>query len=362
MATELQKKFNDYRSAIEGQKSAIQAALPKMIDPGRFVRTAITALQRQPDLLKCSQGSIIQALLTSAHLGLEPDGIHAALIPYKGQAQFQTMFRGLQELAWRSGKVGNIYSYIVYQDDEFSVTQGLHPDITHKPQWKSCDDDDVIGAYAVAKILDGDPQFIFMPRKKIDEIKSRSPAARSGFSPWTTDYQAMCRKTVIKQLCKYIPCSTELDTAVVLDNMADMGEKQPAFDGTAIDVTFEEAEPEPTDPLAGVKEEKRKRGRPRKEKPESTPEPQQDLPADDPEPDIMSESRIVSLVEAIMNDVNPMGGKKVTADKWDEFVHEAQVKFGETDAVHWMEYKRPALVYILTCVEMLTGRPPSIRS
>jgi hypothetical protein len=61
-------------------------------------------------------------------------------------------------------------------------------------------------------------QFIVMTKTEVDGIRGRSKSGQRG--PWVTDYEEMGKKTVIRKLCKYLPLSIELDTAVELDNRA----------------------------------------------------------------------------------------------------------------------------------------------
>ncbi len=110
-------------AALEQMKPQLQAALPKHITPERLVRVALSAIQNTPKLLECDRNSLFRAVLTSAQLGLEPDGIlgQAYLIPFAGKVQFIPGYKGLIDLARRSGEVLNIIAKEVYKNDEFTV-------------------------------------------------------------------------------------------------------------------------------------------------------------------------------------------------------------------------------------------------
>ena len=63
-------------------KAAVQAALPRHLKVERFIRVALNATMRQPELLQCTQESFFRAMLDLSSYGLEPDGRRAHLIPY----------------------------------------------------------------------------------------------------------------------------------------------------------------------------------------------------------------------------------------------------------------------------------------
>ena len=81
-----------------------------------------------------------------------------------------------------------------------------------------------------------------MFKNDIEKIRKSSKSASSSYSPWTTHYEEMARKTVIRRLCKYLPSSPELNQAVILDEKADIGKQNLAEDFDIVDVEVEEVE------------------------------------------------------------------------------------------------------------------------
>jgi hypothetical protein len=81
--------------------------------------------------------------------------------------------------------------------------------------------DELVAAYAVARLKNAEPVFEVMHKDDIEKIRRRSKAADSG--PWVTDYDEMAKKTVLRRLCKYLPLSTELTAAVAKDEYAERG-------------------------------------------------------------------------------------------------------------------------------------------
>lgn len=195
----------------------IEAALPSMVSSERFQRVALTAFSANPALQKCDAKSFIAAMMQSAQLGLEPNTPlgQAYLIPYGQNVQFQVGYKGMLELAQRSGKIKTIYAREVYEHDAFDVEYGLHQDLKHKPLLVG-DKGQIIGYYAVYHTVDGGYNFVFMTKDEVLAFaQSKSKTFKNG--PWQTDFDAMAKKTVIKQLLKYAPISIELQQAIVAD-------------------------------------------------------------------------------------------------------------------------------------------------
>ena len=78
-------------------KNACKAALPKHMKVERFIRVALNATMRQPELLQCTQESFFRAMLDLSAYGLEADGRRAHLIPFWNRKAFQggTFMRGI---------------------------------------------------------------------------------------------------------------------------------------------------------------------------------------------------------------------------------------------------------------------------
>ena len=197
----------------------IQRALPKHMDADRIARIALTAVRTTPKLLECDQISFVAALMQSAQLGVEPNtGLgQAYLIPYGKQVQFQLGYKGLIDLAVRSGQYKAIYAHEVYEEDEFSFAYGLHKDLVHVPSPNP--DGEPIGYYAVYHLKNGGYDFVYWTRERIDKHAQKfSQAVQKGWtSPWKTNYDAMAKKTVLKEVMKYAPKSIELQKVVEAD-------------------------------------------------------------------------------------------------------------------------------------------------
>lgn len=220
---------------IKASEKQITKALPSAITPERFTRICMTAVTQNPDLGLCTPQSFAGAMLTAAQLGLEPNTPlgQAYLIPYNNgrtgtkECQFQIGYRGLIELAHRSGDLQSIEAHIVYENDEFEYELGLDPVLKHKPAMENRGN--IEWVYAVYKLKSGGFGFEVISVEDINKHRDKySQAARRGFSPWNDNWEEMAKKTVIKRVLKYAPMKSEFVTAMVQDgstlNFEDRGD------------------------------------------------------------------------------------------------------------------------------------------
>lgn len=211
---------------IEAMKGELARALPKHQTADRLVRIALTEIRRNPKLAQATEQSFGGALMTCAQLGLEP-GVtgEAYLVPYKSgylskrfgrdvyEVQLIIGYQGMAKLFWQSPLARSLDAQAVYANDEFDFAYGLEPRLYHKPALS--DRGDPIAYYAVATMSNGGSGFVVMSPEDIDWIRNRSKAKDDG--PWQTDYDAMAKKTCVRQLFKLIPRSPEIAQAMAQD-------------------------------------------------------------------------------------------------------------------------------------------------
>ena len=192
--------------------------LPKHMDMNRMSRIALTTIRTNPKLLECAVPSLMGAVMQAVQLGLEPGLLgHCYILPYKREATFVIGYKGMIDLARRSGHIQSIYAHAVHENDEFEYELGLHPKLEHKPSHG--ERGAFIGAYAVAHFKDGGYQMEFMPKSEIEKRRKRSAAANSSYSPWSSDYEEMAKKTVVRYMFKYLPISIEVQTQARQDEV-----------------------------------------------------------------------------------------------------------------------------------------------
>ena len=207
------------------ERAGPNLALPAHVGADAMTRAVVNSVIKTPKLLDCSIVSLHAAVSQAAELGLLPGDAAgmAYLIPFGKKVQFVAGYRGLLDLARRSGKVTAIYARVVHEADEFDYQYGLDERCTHKPS-DADDPGPLTHAYAVAVLTDGSAQFEVMTRKQIEDVQAKSRAGASG--PWKTDKAEMWKKSALRRLCKVLPMSPQLHTAVTLDEMAERGIEQ----------------------------------------------------------------------------------------------------------------------------------------
>lgn len=221
--------INSIRTLLERSKTQIAMALPKHLNADRIIRVAMTSIQRTPDLLKCDPISLVAAVIQSSQLGLEPDGIlgHAYLIPFnntkKGrmEVQFIPGYKGLIDLARRSGQVVSIGAHVVFENEPFKLIYGYDEKLDHEPLPPSKRGARRKGVYSGARLKDGSVHFEWLWAEEVEDIKSQSKARN--FGPWKTHEDEMWRKTAIRRLVKYLPLSVELAKAAAVEELVDAG-------------------------------------------------------------------------------------------------------------------------------------------
>lgn len=214
--TELQVRQQSVRDLIETAKPKFAAVIPKHIDVDRLVRVTIASINKTPALMNCTKESLLNSIMTAAQLGVEPTGVlgSAYLVPYGQECTLIVGYRGLIDLARRSGQIESIEAHVVHENDRFTLKYGLDPVLEHEPAWAG-DPGGVKAVYAIAKLKDGGKQIEVMTKNQVDAIRARSKAGKSG--PWVEHYEEMARKTVVRRIAKYLPLTPELADALSLD-------------------------------------------------------------------------------------------------------------------------------------------------
>lgn len=213
-------------------KEQVALALPAHCTADRFARIALTALNRTPKLAECTQQSLLQCLMDLSALGLEPDGRRAHLIPYGDKATLVIDYKGLVELAIRSGEISTIHADVVCEGDAFVYNMGKIE--KHEVDFKK-GRGAMYAAYAHVVMKDGSVKDEVMSKEEVDGIRKRSRAANSG--PWVTDYNEMAKKTAFRRCSKWLPLSPELRERIEKDD-------------EPVNVTPEPARAEPINPFA----------------------------------------------------------------------------------------------------------------
>lgn len=231
---------------LNQKKGELAKMLPRTLSIDRLLKVAQIAATTTPALAKCDVPSLVGAIGQCAQMGLEPNTVlgHAYLVPFNtkrkdtsGQERWVNSvqviigYKGLIDLARRSGQIVSIAAHEVCENDHFELVYGLDEKLNHTPAMGNRGE--IIGFYAVAKLTGGGHAFEFMSVYQVEEIREASQGYqqakrynKQGSHPWTVHFVEMGRKTVIRRLAKYLPLSIEFQTAVALDNAAESGKDQ----------------------------------------------------------------------------------------------------------------------------------------
>ena len=240
---------------LNQKKGELAKMLPKTLSIERLLKVAQIAATTTPALAKCDVPSLVGAIGQCAQMGLEPNTVlgHAYLVPFNtkrkdanGQERWVNSvqviigYKGLIDLARRSGQIVSIAAHEVCEHDHFELVYGLDEKLNHTPAMG--DRGEVTGFYAVAKLVGGGYAFEFMSLHQVRDIM-KATQSKGGYGPWKEHFIEMGRKTVIRRLAKYLPLSIEFQTAVALDNQAQAGKDQnlDTIDGEFMVVQDEEA-------------------------------------------------------------------------------------------------------------------------
>lgn len=203
--------FQQMRRDLHKMRSQIEKVLPEHVTVDRIERITLNEIRRNPKLLQCDRNSLFGAVMQCATTGLEPGPLgHAYLIPFKGKVQWIAGYKGLIDLAFRSGNLSNVYAMVVRESDKFDFQFGTNGFIEHRPNLRAPADEPIIAAYSVAELETGGTQFELMPAAEINRIRDeKSESSGNSWSPWQTDYNEMAKKTVFRRMSKWLPVSIE---------------------------------------------------------------------------------------------------------------------------------------------------------
>ena len=225
----MQSKNQSVSSLLESYsyKKKFEEVLGKKA-PG-FIASIISASKN--NLLDCNPVSTLKAAMTAATLDLpiDPNLGFAYLIPYNDKkegkiTQFQMGYKGYIQLAIRSGQYKTINAIEVYEGEIRSVNR-LTGEIEFETDEKLINRDFVVGYVGYFKLINGFEKTIYMSRDEMERhAKKYSQSYRSNKdwvvkgSLWTTDFDGMAVKTIIKRLIsKYGIMSIDMQTAILND-------------------------------------------------------------------------------------------------------------------------------------------------
>ena len=280
MANEVQVQqkqgINTYLQS-EAVKNNIVSVIGKE-DSQRFISSVVSAVQTNPTLSECTNSSILSAALLGHSLKLpqSPQLQMFYLVPYNNkkkdangketvvkEAVFQLSYRGYLQLAMRSGQYRKINACDIREGELKSYNpiteEYVFEAITDYEKRKDLPD---IGYFAYFEMTNGYRKELYWSKDQMEaHAKKYSMSYRKGWSSsfWTTDFDAMALKTMLRQLIsKWGMMSVDMETAyqndmavqdengnpVYIDNVPDELEKAVDVMADVVDVQAEVVENE----------------------------------------------------------------------------------------------------------------------
>lgn len=284
MANEL-AVVDQVKSAISSDKVKKKFAEVLGKKAPQFLASVTNTVIGSTQLQKCDATSIMGAAFVAATYDLPIDSNlgFAAIVPYNNskwnpqtrqydkhmEAQFQIMYKGFIQLAIRSGYYKRM-NYAVVYEDELKSYNPITGEIEFVEDFSQCTlraqgvEETVAGYYARFELTTGYVQELFMSRQAVDNhAKKYSQAYRYDIkegkksSKWSTDFQSMALKTVIKLLLsKWGILSVDMQRAIqddqkvydedgngdYSDNQPDLIEAKNVFDEPQPDGSAEQPE------------------------------------------------------------------------------------------------------------------------
>ncbi|WP_100065137.1 recombinase RecT [Miniphocaeibacter massiliensis] len=196
-------------------KGMFENALNK--NAGPFIASLIDLYNSDSYLQGCNAQEVMMEALKAATLNLPINKNlgYAYIVPYKNKPTFTIGYKGLIQLAMRSGQYANLNGGMIYEgmEVEEDYLTGVFR-INGKPK-----SDKVLGYFAYLKLINGFEKALYLTKEEVETHgKKYSPAYSSKYSPWKTEFDLMGQKTVIRQLLsRYGILSTEMQNVINQD-------------------------------------------------------------------------------------------------------------------------------------------------
>ena len=211
-------KVNQFKDILNQQTIRAQLRNTLHDNAGAFMSSMIDLYEGDSDLQNLDPQAVAMECLKAASLKLplvKSLGF-AYVVPYKHVPTFTIGYKGLIQLAQRSGTYKTINADAVYEG-EIVGKDKLSGMIDLSGERKS---DKVVGYFAYFKLLNGFEKILYMTKEEVEAWGAHySPSYNSSSTPWKKEFDKMAMKTVLRQLIgKYGPMSDEMQTAFTSDD------------------------------------------------------------------------------------------------------------------------------------------------
>src|SRR3990172_24392 len=165
----------------------------------QFLASLLSVVSQNKQLLECDPSTVLVAAAKAAILDLpiEPVLGFAHIVPFGKEAAFIPGYKGLIQLAMRTNRYAAINADAIYEGEEVTINR-LTGEITLNGNRSG---DEVFGYFAYFRMKNGYEKYVYMRVEKVNShAKKYSKSYGKGGSAWSTDFGAMAKKTVLRQL------------------------------------------------------------------------------------------------------------------------------------------------------------------
>lgn len=210
---------------LEALVPAVERATGRRDLAERIVRIGLTEVRKTPQLAQCTPQSIMGAIMQSAQLRLDPGAAlgHCWLVPMRNkgvmECEWWLGYKGIVELAHRSGQLSGITADVVREGDRFEAVRGTNGRLVHEVDWRAttADRGPVYAAYAHARLLNGGEAWEVLTLEEIERRRGLSRGSDRASSPWVQWFDRMASKSAVHALGKWLPACPDYADGVVAD-------------------------------------------------------------------------------------------------------------------------------------------------
>jgi recombination protein RecT len=212
--------YDEIKSQLDARRSFIAAGLSRQLDLDILLGRVVNEVRKNPLLAECTFPSLMGAVVTAAQLGLEPGPLgHFYLTPRRNKGRWEVVpiigYRGYIELARRSGGI-TVDADERRENDHWVYQRGTDPKLITSPPDHGARGETL--GYWAAATFSGGAAAQYMSQLDLDEHVKKyasKDGKPTGFA--ATNWDAWCRKTVVRQMAWKLPLSNILARALEVD-------------------------------------------------------------------------------------------------------------------------------------------------
>jgi recombination protein RecT len=210
-------RVDQFKQILNSPEFRAKIANSQRENAGAFKTSMLDLYEGDDYLQKCDPTLVAMECMKAAslHLPLVKSLGFAYVVPYKNVPTFIIGYKGLIQLAQRTGQYRVINADAVYEG-EYKGKNKLTGEIDFSGEKTS---DNVVGYFAYFKMINGFEKTLYMTMLEVcNWAKKYSKSFNSNYSPWKTEFDKMAIKTVLRRLIgTYGIMTPEMQVAVDSD-------------------------------------------------------------------------------------------------------------------------------------------------